>query len=281
DPLREFTELMYESGTASEQSALRMNTLGAQFEELKEGVGAFLTSLVMGLVPGLRILVDTANTVIDVLSRIPDPIKTVIGAFAGLLAGVAAITRAMQAWQAINMFLGGAGAARAGLFGLGALGPIFIGLAAVVGIAAAAIKFNLFGIGDAVHAFAVQWQGMIQMQNPVSAFFSSLAAGLRSFNIPLFDRIAGGFDTVAEAIENFTDYSREIWRTRTTLNKLLTDLPKPLQAFGQGLGILVDTSRDFLEYWQRDGIMGVLRAIPDEVGDLGAAFRMMTLGIQP
>src|SRR5690606_7637443 len=159
DPLREFTELMYESGTASEQSALRMNTLGAQFEELKEGVGAFLTSLVMGLVPGLRILVDTANTVIDVLSRIPDPIKTVIGAFAGLLAGIAAITRAMQAFSAINMILGAAGGGAAG-FGLGALAAPLLAIAAVVGVAAAAIKFDLGGIGTAVERFRTVWNNL-------------------------------------------------------------------------------------------------------------------------
>src|SRR5690606_13896063 len=89
DPLREFTELMYESGTASEQSVLRMNTLGAQFEELKEGVGSFLTSLLMGLVPGLRILGDPASTVTAALPRIPSPNEWGIGAFAGLPAGSA------------------------------------------------------------------------------------------------------------------------------------------------------------------------------------------------
>jgi TP901 family phage tail tape measure protein len=144
EPLEALIALMGESGAAAEQSALRMDTLGAQFDTLVEGVTTFLGSLVQGLIPGLRLLVDGANAVVDVLMKIPAPIKTITGALLGSLAAWAAVTRAMQAYQAFDMLLGGGGrAARRGF--IPPVGPV-LAFAAAAGLAFVAYRKNFGNI---------------------------------------------------------------------------------------------------------------------------------------
>lgn len=146
DPLLAIMDAMGMTGAAAEQSALRMDTLGAQFETLKEGAMTFLGSLVQGLIPGLRWLVDGANAVVDVLMKIPGPIKTIIGAIAGSLAMFAAFNVALKGLQLFNNLAGGAGLARG--FRL-PVGPV-LAFAAAAGVAYVAYRKNFLGIRTVV-----------------------------------------------------------------------------------------------------------------------------------
>lgn len=143
-PMMEILGLMDETGVAAEQSALRMDTLNGQWETLKEGVTTLLGSIVSGLLPGLRLLVDGANLVVDALSRIPQPIQTIIGVIGGLVAGVAAAVQAFRAFRAVNMLLGTAGVA--GGMGLGGmLGPLLL-IAGAAGLVYAAFRTDFLGV---------------------------------------------------------------------------------------------------------------------------------------
>src|SRR5690606_29193942 len=101
-----------------------------------------------------------------------------------LLAGIAAVVRAMQAFRAINMILG-AGGAGAGMFGLGTLAAPLLAIAAVVGAAAAAIKFDLFGIGTAVDKFRKVWDGLADSaaNNAFSRALIALGQAFQTFDI--------------------------------------------------------------------------------------------------
>src|SRR5690606_3313031 len=163
-----------------------------------------LGSLVQGLIPGMRMVVDAANAMVDVFMRIPGPIKTVIGAVAGLLAGIAAVVRAMQAFSAINMILGGGGAGAAG-FGLGALAAPLLAIAAVVGVAAAAIKFDLGGIGTAVERFIDVWNNLADSaaNNAFSRALIALGQALQTFDIGWLDDLGRGLNDVGRGLNAF------------------------------------------------------------------------------
>lgn len=216
-PLEQMIALMQESGAAAEQSALRMDTLGAQFDALKEGANTFLGSLVAGLLPGLRVFVDAGNMLIDMLMKIPGPIKTAIGAVAGLLAGFAAVNTAIAGFSFLAgvLGIGGVGAA------LSAVLPILLGLAAAAGAVYIAWKTNFLGfkgviegIGDAfsgIKGFVDRFLGAFKkVEKPVSAVgkvFDAITGPVDAFKAG-FDAltgvvktVTGPFDAVASAGE--------------------------------------------------------------------------------
>src|SRR5690606_4597142 len=132
--------LMEETGVAAEQSALRMDTLKAQFGELVESVTNLLGRMMSGLIPALRMFVDVANMVVNVLSRIPQPILAAIGAVMGLAAAFATLRGAAAGLQILSRLTGIAVPGGA-LFGGLATG--LLAVAAAAGVAYAAIRFNL------------------------------------------------------------------------------------------------------------------------------------------
>lgn len=248
EPLEAIIALMGESGTAAEQSALRMDTLGAQFDTLKEGVTTFLGSLVQGLIPGMRMVVDGANVLVDVLMKIPGPIKTIIGAVAGVLAAFAAVNIAMTTSAALSGLLGisfaGVGAA------MGAILPIVLAVAAVAGVLYLAWKTNFLGIRDlvdgvlkkvkgfakgfkrAIDAFQDVWDaaddvtimfgdfalvidGVGDSINVVSRFLYSLSAAFSAIGL---DRVAEGLQFAASFLDDLITGFREL---QGTMNPLL------------------------------------------------------------
>lgn len=165
DPLEQMIALMGESGAASEQSALRMDTLGAQFDTLKEGVTSLLGAFVGGLIPGFRFVVDGANMLIDALMKIPAPVKTIIGALAGLTVAFAALTIGPQILGSMFGAIGIGSGVFAG-FGaaLGALIAPALAVAAVAGTIYLAWRTNFLGFRDLV-------QGVV---GGVTGFFGDL-----------------------------------------------------------------------------------------------------------
>lgn len=151
EPLEAMIALMAESGTAAEQSALRMDTLGAQFDTLKEGVLTLAASFVSGLLPGFRFVVDGANMLVDAMMRIPAPIKTIIGALAGLAVAFAALTIGPQI---LGGLLGSIGLGTGVFAGFGAaLSALIVpalAVAAVAGTIYAAWRTNFLGFRDLV-----------------------------------------------------------------------------------------------------------------------------------
>jgi len=153
----ELTGQMDESGAAAEQSAIRMDTLGAQFGTLVEGVNTFLGSLVSGLIPGLRLLVDGANAAINALMKLPEAVKTVVGAVAGLLAVYAGITRAVQAFRLVNGLVStmSAGTVVANATSRGLLATVlrFVPALALVGAGFLIWQHNMFDVQGKFKAF--------------------------------------------------------------------------------------------------------------------------------
>jgi hypothetical protein len=236
DDLQALTDATNEAGTAAEQSAIRMDTLGAQFATLKEGLNSFLGSLVAGLIPGLRVFVDAGNALIDVLMKIPAPIKTIIGAVAGLLAGFASISIAIKGFAALSGFLGIGGGLGIGA-ALGAVVPILLGVAAAAAVVYVAWRKNFLGIrtvvGNAlkgvtgfIDRFKDAWNGLtetsdvmnqifawggqaaniVEPLNSVSRTLIALGAAIRGIgggDIPFFNNLADSLDRAAGFVDRF------------------------------------------------------------------------------
>lgn len=211
DPLRMIQGEMEGTGQAAEQSALRMDTLKAQFGELVDSVQNLLGRMVGGLIPGFRAIVDAANGAIDVFSRLPQPILSAVGAVLALAAGFAALRGAAAGFQILSSLTGIAGGA--GLAGgLGALAPILLGIAAAAGVAYAAIRFNLFGIGDAIDQFVESWNAIGSLtNNPISRFLSATSAALRSFDVGILDDLADAFSDASDRIGDAVDGFQDAW----------------------------------------------------------------------
>lgn len=223
DRLRALEAAALETGTAAEQSAIRMDTLGAQFGTLKEGINTFLGSLVSGLIPGLRIFVDMANQVIDVLMAIPAPIKTIIGTIAGLLAGFASIAAAIRTFQALNVLLGGMGLASGGL-------------AASLG----AVLTPLLLIGAVVGGLYLAWRtNFLGMQGIVTRFTS----GLRRFGRSFSDT----FRNLTTATYRWGDTVEDIVPTMARFPAFFIAFGNALGTIGGGLPILSDLGRGIVD----------------------------------
>lgn len=306
EPLEAMIALMGESGAAAEQSALRMDTLGAQFDTLKEGVTTFLGSLVQGLIPGMRLLVDTANVLVDVLMKIPAPIKTIIGAIAGLLATFAAVNIAMKTSAALNGLLGvstaGMAASLAGMI------PIVLAVAAVAGVLYLAWKKNFLGIrdladkvvgkvtgfiedmvdgvNDAVDAFMDVWDAADDVTvmfgefgavidkigssvNVVSRFLYSLSAALKSIN---GDNTPAWLVTLALGMDTVADAIDELVQRFQGLRALgLNPVSAALIAIGTTFESLAPLMND---------LAGIVSNVSDAfsafvAGDYAAGFRSL------
>ena len=128
------------------------------------------------------------------------------------IAGIASVVRAFQAFRAVNMLLGGVGAG-AGLLGGLSLAP-FLLLAGGIAAAAAVIKFNLFGIGDAIQRFMDAWNAIgSTTNNPVSRLLSSIVAMLDPTNTAtgMLGDLADTLDSVSKRIEKGVERFQDVW----------------------------------------------------------------------
>jgi TP901 family phage tail tape measure protein len=227
-PLEQMIKLMGEQGAAAESSAIRMDTLGAQFGTLKEGIATLLGSLVSGLIPGMRLFVDFANTVVDALLQIPGPIKTVIGAVAGLLASFAAVTRGIQAFRAINGIMGSlaANSGTAAVASRGLLGTIarFVPALALISAGFLIWKANLFDV-----------QGK----------FAGFMSGVKKFGNSFIDT----FRNLTTATYKWGDTVDDIRPTMRIFPALFVAFGNALGKIGgpKGLPILRDIGKAFLD----------------------------------
>ncbi len=290
DALQMLIDGTYESGQAAEQSAIRMDTLGAQFATLREGVTTLLGSLVSGLIPGLRLVVDAANALIDVLSGIPGPIKTVVGAVLGALAGFAAITRAIQGFQLMNNLLGGmAGTAGKAGRSMGVMRFALTRMLPLVGLAAvgfAAWESNIFGLRDSTKAFTRgfthQWRLLKGMDfGPVGKSLSAVGVGLEYIEKqggPL-GRVAGvlggAFRDTARFTDAFGNALEEVWRTGELSAGTLEGIPEPLQDTARGFLRVADAGMDLVRAFQEGGLQGVWDALPGELAQAASGFGLL------
>lgn len=184
DDLRVLEDQASQSGIAAEQSGIRMDTFSAKLGTLKEAVATVLGSFVSGLLPAGKIALDFATTVVEALLKIPGPIKTVIGAIAGLLAGFAAVTRSVQAFRALNGIMGAlsGNSATAAVASRGLLRTV---LRFVPGLALVSAGFllwetNAFGVQDRLKSLG---KGVKNFATSFTDSFRNLTKDVKGFNI--------------------------------------------------------------------------------------------------
>jgi len=228
DALRALIGDMDQTGVAAEQARLRMDTFGNQFGTLVEGVQTFLASLLMGVIPGLRVFVDAANAVVDVLMTIPGPIKTVIGVVAGMLAGFAAVTHALTAFRAMSglmTMLGGESATAAS--GLSKFVPILGIVALAAGAFYVAYKTNLLGIGDLTDR-------ALKAADRFATLWSTRFKALSTSNNP----VVAGLRATGEAVGDLARQFPRLSRILTPASRVLIAVGKELGSFGEGFDLL-------------------------------------------
>lgn len=274
EPLEAMIGLMQEQGIASEQAATRMDTFWGSLDRAKESVMTLIASFMSGLLPAFTMAADAIGMIADVLMKIPGPIKTIIGALAGLTVAFAALTIGPQLLG--SMF--GAIGIGSGIFaGFGAaLGAVIapaLAVAAVAGAIYLAWKTNFLGFRDLVTgvvdgvkgAFTglkdlwdEVWSGLdgptdfmdrindiggvtgeaAKYGNTFARVLATIGGVMRRLSgLPFLgwlDTLGTGFQKAGDFVEAFTD-------TWTSLNKTLRGMDE-IEGIG---GILDTTGRSF------------------------------------
>jgi TP901 family phage tail tape measure protein len=260
EPLEAMIALMQEQGVAAEQSALRMDTLSAQFGSLKEGAVTLLAAFAEGLVPIFRQLVDVGNAALDVFMKIPDPIKQIIGIVGGSLAMFSIITRSIQSYKAISGILNAmGGGATAASFGFGTLAAAIGAVVAILAGLTIAYSYNFLGFRDFVGKVVDGGRGILGFFSDlkdgwdgVGKFFEKGGQAVSSATKPMsaFQRALGGANKELDAAANAAGGT---W-------KEFSKFEKATFAAEFALGKLIDN--DAAPDWLRDIAKNTRKAIP-------------------
>lgn len=108
----------------------------------------------------------------------------------------------------------------------------------------------------------------------VVAAIAVLAAGL----ILAYNNIEGfrnAVDGVLNVLKKFGSYLKDVWKSGDTFSKSLSKLPAPLQTAARAIGIVVDAIRDLKNAFSAGGLKGLLAALPNELRQIGSAFKML------
>lgn len=108
----------------------------------------------------------------------------------------------------------------------------------------------------------------------VVAAIAILAAGL----ILAYNNIEGfrnAVDGVLNVLKKFGNYLKDVWKSGDTFSKSLSKLPAPLQTAARAIGIVVDAIRDLKNAFSAGGLKGLLAALPNELRQIGSAFKML------
>jgi len=100
----EMIPMLNEGGTAIESLSVKMTTAFAQKADeyndklatLGGKVGGLAAGITVALLPALELVVDGITAVVDVIGKLPGPIQTIIGLFAGLAIAVTALAPALS-----------------------------------------------------------------------------------------------------------------------------------------------------------------------------------------
>lgn len=252
DALRDLRGEMDQTGVTAEQSALRMNTILAKLGELKESTLALFGSFMSGLQPVFHAVLDFANGVINALQNIPDSIKTIVGAVAGLLAGFAIVTRAVQGFQLLNGIFGAlSGSSAVTAASTGRLALILTRIVPLVGLAATAFlawKNNWLGVRGVVDQVGGAFDGVKSFINrflsafrKVEAPTRGLATAFEKLKTPV-DAFRSGFQSILGIAEDVAEPFATVLGFGERLGGALDRLAGPADGIAQGFGKIGDAA---------------------------------------
>ena len=242
-------------------------SLGTQFEKLRDRVIVALRPLGLAIIEALKPLVDSAIPIIEKLSAafsaLPESTKQTILVLAGLTAALGPLVIALggliQTLGALGNILtvasgalGAGGAAASGglIAGLSGVLPVIAAVIAAVGALAAAFATNFGGIRDiAVDAF-----GFIKSES------ANAVASLQGV-LPSLDSLKSGFQQFSDAVKPLFQDLWEVIKSEAKIGiATATELLK--QGIGglKALGSLAKTAGELLGDNLANGLIGALTA---------------------
>jgi len=248
-----------------------------KLEMLKGKIGGIGTSIAIALLPALDALANVLTTVLDAITKLPEPLQAIIGGFTLLAIGLVALAPVITVISGAFSALAGIGLAATIAGWLGALVPVLTALgtfaAAVVGWPLL-IGAALVGIGVLLYSFRDQ----------IGAFVAGIAKAFADG----FSALGGIANSAWQAVSaGFTTYVSspisKAWSSLVTfLGTALSNVTGGIARIWTGMVDQVKGAlRGMLQFAANalNGVIGAIRTVIQGINNARAAVNMGAIGM--
>jgi phage-related protein len=273
----EMIPMLNEGGKAIESLSVKMTTAFAEKADqysdklavLGGKVGGLAAGLTMALLPALELVVDGITAVVDVIGKLPGPIQTIIGLFAGLAIALAALAPALSLlagtglWTTITTAFTGFLAFMSATF-VPAMLAFFSGPVGWITLAVIAVVAMVYAFREPIGKF-ISWMG---------EQLSGLAKSIGDVVTGIGKTIYGAVDTVNKTIRAGIG---AVWDwVSKSISSVAGALAKPFEvAAGAIKGVL----RSVLQFGAQviNGFLGAVNQMINAVNSVAARLKLPTL----
>jgi len=269
--------MLNEGGKAIESLSVKMTTAFAQKADeyndklatLGGKVGGLAAGLTVALLPALELVVDGITAVVDVIGKLPGPIQTIIGLFAGLAIAVTALAPALSLlagtglWTAITTAFTGFLTFMSTTF-VPAMLAFFSGPAGWITLAVIAVAAMVYTFREPIGKF-ISWMG---------EQLSGLAKSIGDVMGGIGKTIYGAVDAINKSIQS------TIKTTWDWVSSAVGNVAKSLAApFEAAAGAIKNVLRSVLQFGANviNGFLGAVNQMINAVNSVAARLRLPRL----
>jgi phage-related protein len=273
----EMVPLLNMGGTAIDSLSSKMTTAFAEKADqysdklavLGGKVGGLAAGLTMALLPALELVVDGITAVVDVIGKLPGPIQTIIGLFAGLAIAVTALAPALSLlagtglWTTITTAFTGFLTFMSTTF-VPAMLAFFSGPAGWITLAVIAVAAMVYTFREPIGKF-ISWMG---------EQLSGLAKSIGDVMGGIGKTIYGAVDAINKSIQS------TIKATWDWVSSAVGNVAKSLAApFEAAAGAIKGVLRSVLQFGAQviNGFLGAVNQMINAVNSVAARLRLPQL----
>jgi phage-related protein len=273
----EMVPLLNMGGTAIDSISSKMTTAFAEKADqysdklatLGGKVGGLAAGLTMALLPALELVVDGITAVVDVIGKLPGPIQTIIGLFAGLAIAVAALAPALSLlagtglWTTITTAFTGFLTFMGTTF-VPAMLAFFSGPAGWITLAVIAVVAMVYAFREPIGKF-ISWMG---------EQLSGLAKSIGDVVTGIGKTIYGAVDTVNKTIRTGIGAVWD-WASKS-ISSVAGALVKPFEA---AAGAIKGVLRSVLQFGAQviNGFLSAVNQMINAVNNVASRLRLPQL----
>jgi phage-related protein len=269
--------MLNEGGTAIDSLSSKMTTAFAEKADqyndklavLGGKVGGLAAGLTMALLPALELVVDGFTAVVDLIGKLPGPIQTIIGLFAGLAVAVTALAPALSLlagtglWTTITTAFTGFLTFMSATF-VPAMLAFFSGPAGWITLAVIAVVAMVYAFREPIGKF-ISWMG---------EQLSGLAKSIGDVVTGIGKTIYGAVDTINKTIRTGIG---AVWDwVSKSISSVAGALAKPFEA---AAGAIKGVLRSVLQFGAQviNGFLGAVNQMINAVNSVAARLNLPKL----